>query len=125
MQSVVVIMSLMHIFCACMCVRSDPDRDVHSVRRCTAAELPAGLRRVGPPPHHRLPLCLPGGPLLPVHVRDRSGRALPLLRHRHQIQRRHTGQRVLHGQSPDGKLREDMVYWWDLKKMYLSISTCM
>lgn len=80
-----------------------PDRDVHSVRRGVSAELSERLHRVGPAAHHRVSVRVPGGTLLPVHLRDRGGRALPLLCHRHQIQQRHTWEGVLHGQGPDGE----------------------
>ncbi len=83
--------------------RADPDRVVHGVHWGVSAELSERLHRVGPAAHHRVSVCIPGGTLLPVHLRDRGGRALPLLCHRHQIQQRHTWEGVLHGQGPDGE----------------------
>ncbi len=83
--------------------RADPDRVVHGVHWGVSAELSERLHRVGPSAHHRVSVCVPGGTLLPVHLRDRGGRALPLLCHRHQIQQRHTWEGVLHGQGPDGE----------------------
>ncbi len=82
---------------------SDPDCDVNGVRWRPPPELPAGLCRVAAASDHRVSLLLPGGSLLPVHLWDRGGRPLPLLRHRHQVQRRHSGKGVLHGQSSDGE----------------------
>lgn len=76
---------------------------MHGVRWGVSAELSERLHRVGPATHHRVSVRVPGGTLLPVHLRDRSGRALPLLCHRHQIQQWHTWEGVLHGQGPDGE----------------------
>lgn len=87
-----------------LCAFSDPDRVVHSVRRCTGAELPARVHGVGYAAHHRVCVRLPGGALLPVCVWNGGGRSLPLFRHRHQVQRRQPRQRILHGQSAHGKM---------------------
>lgn len=82
---------------------ADPHRGVHSDYWGVSTELSERLHRVGPATHYRVSVCVPGGTLLPVHLRDRGGRALPLLCHRHQIQQWHTWEGVLHGQGPDGE----------------------
>lgn len=58
-----------------------PNCDVHGVHWRVSAELSERLHRVGPAPHHRVSVRVPGGALLPVHLRGRGGRALPLFRH--------------------------------------------
>ncbi|XP_061642539.1 choline transporter-like protein 1 isoform X3 [Phyllopteryx taeniolatus] len=82
--------------------REDSDRDHDGFRRRSAAQRAARLRRVAAAAGHRLSVRLLGGTLFPVRLRDGGGRALPLLRHRHQVQRRHAGKGVLHGQSSHG-----------------------
>lgn len=76
---------------------------VYGVRRRPCTELSARIHRVGVASHHSVCVCLPGGSLFLVHLRDCSRRALPLFRHRHQEQRWQPGQRVLHGQRAYGK----------------------
>lgn len=66
-----------------MCLCIGPDHDVYSICGGAGAELSEGLHGVGAATHHRVPVRLSGGPLLPVHLRDRGGRAVSLLRHRH------------------------------------------
>ena len=47
---------------------SGADRLQHGSGWGYAAQLPTGLHGVGAASDHRLPLCFPGRPLLPVHL---------------------------------------------------------
>lgn len=47
---------------------SGADRLQHGSGWGYAAQLPTGLHSVGAASDHRLPLCFPGRPLLPVHL---------------------------------------------------------
>lgn len=46
-----------------------------------ATQLPAGLHSVGAASYHRLPLCFPSRSLLPVHLRNGSGRIVLVFCH--------------------------------------------
>lgn len=95
-----------------MFVASGARRLLHGVLRRSGPQLPEALHRLGAAAPHRVRLCLPGGALLPVGLRERGGRPLPLLRHRFQVQRWQSGTRVLHGQGLDGETLALAALWW-------------